>query len=86
MNKLAAALVPLLVVAASLAPPSYADDEEEAMRKDLTAVIALHGLPCGQVVAVKVLAKDDYAATCKDKNKYRVYLNAAGRVIVDKQE
>jgi|GEM_PF-993127 len=86
MNKLTAALVPWLVVAASLAPPSYADDEEEAMKKDLTAVIALHGLRCGQVVAVKVLAQDDYAATCKDKNKYHVYLNPAGRVIVDKQK
>ena len=86
MNKLTAAWVPWLVVAASLAPPSYADDEDEAMKKDLTAVIALHGLPCGQVVAVKVLAQDDYAATCKDKNKYHVYLNASGRVIVEKEK
>ena len=86
MNRLTAALVPLLIVAASLALPSYADDEEEALKKDLTAVIALHGLPCGQVVAVKVLAQDDYAATCKDKNRYHVYLNAAGRVIVETQK
>ena len=86
MNKLTAALVPWLVVAASLAPPSYADDEEEAMKKDLTAVIALHGLPCGQVVAVKVQAENDYAASCKDGNKYHVYLNAEGRVMVDAQK
>jgi len=25
------------------------------------------------------LAKDDYAATCKDGNKYRLYMNAEGR-------
>jgi hypothetical protein len=86
MNKRTVALAPLLVVAACLAVPSFGDDDEEALKKDLTAVIALHGMPCGQVVAVKVLAQDDYAASCKDKNKYHVYLNAAGRVIVEKQK
>ena len=85
MNKLTVTLAHLLVVAAFLAVPSFADDDE-ALKKDLTAVIALQGLPCGQVVAVKVLAENDYAASCKDKNKYRVYLNAAGRVVVEKQK
>jgi hypothetical protein len=83
MNKLAVALVQAIVMAAFFAVPSLADDEE-ALKKDLTAVIALHGLPCGQVVAVKVLAESDYAASCKDRNRYRVYLNAEGRVIVEK--
>jgi hypothetical protein len=85
MNKLTVALAQSLVVAASFAVPSFADDEE-ALKKDLTAVIALHGLPCGQVVAVTVQAENDYAASCKDGNKYRVYLNAAGRVVVEKQK
>jgi hypothetical protein len=49
-------------------------------------VIALQGLPCGKVVAVKVLAESDYAASCEDGNKYRVYLNAEERVVVEKQE
>jgi len=86
MNKLTVTLARSLVLAAILAVPSFADDDEEALKKDLTAVIALHGLPCGQVVAVKVLAQDDYSASCKDKNKYHVYLNAEGRVIVEKQK
>jgi len=77
------ALARSLFVAALLAASSFADDEE-ALKKDLTAVIALHGLPCGQVVAVKVQAENDYAASCKDGNEYRVYLNAAGRVLVEK--
>jgi hypothetical protein len=59
---------------------------DEALRKDLTAVIALHGQPCGEVVAVKVRGEDDYDATCKDGNKYHVYLNADGRVVVEKQQ
>ena len=72
-----------IVIAAFSAVPSFADDDA-ALKKDLTAVIALHGLPCGQVVAVKVQAENDYAASCQDGNRYHVYMNAAGRVIVEK--
>ena len=85
MKRLTVALTRSLVVAALLAVPSFAQDDEQ-LKKDLTAVIALHGQPCGEVVAVKVLAKDDYAASCKDGNKYRVYMNAEGRVVVEKQK
>ena len=85
MNRLTMALAQSLVVVVFFAVPSIADDEE-ALKKDLTAVIALHGLPCGQVVAVKVQAENDYAASCKDGNKYHVYLNDAGRVVVEKQK
>jgi hypothetical protein len=72
-------------VATLLAAPAAAQDEE-TLKKDLTSVIALHGKPCGQVVSVKVLADNDYAASCADGNKYRVYLNAEGRVVVDEQK
>jgi hypothetical protein len=76
-----------LVVAAIVAVPvSGQEQDDEALKKDLTAVIALHGLPCGQVVAVKVQGDNDYAASCKDGNKYHVYLNAAGRVVVEAQK
>ena len=74
-----------LLVAACFAVPSFAADDE-ALKKDLTAVIALQGLPCGEVVAVTVQAENDYAVSCKDDNKYRVYLNAAGRVVVEKRK
>ena len=72
-----------LVLFALLAGPSFAQDDE-ALKKDLTAVIALHGLPCGEVVAVTVRAENDFAASCKDGNRYRVHLNAEGRVVVEK--
>jgi len=85
MNTLTVALAQLLVVAALFVGPSFAEDDEK-LKKDLTAVIALHGLPCGQVVAVKVLAENDFTASCNDGNKYRVYLNADGRVIVEKRK
>jgi hypothetical protein len=85
MKKLVTASAELLVTAALFAGPSFAQ-EDEALKKDLTAVIALHGLPCGEVVAVTVQGENDYAASCKDGNKYRVYLNPAGRVIVEPQK
>ncbi len=85
MNTLTRLVARSLVVAAFVGAPCLAEDDE-TLKKDLTAVIALHGLPCGQVVAVKVQAENDYAASCKDGNKYHVYLNADGRVIVEKLE
>lgn len=84
MHRRAFALAGTLAVAALLAAQSPGVDEE-ALKKDLTAVIALQGLPCGTVVAVTVRADNDYAASCKDGNRYRVFLNATGRVVVEPQ-
>ena len=53
--------------------------------KDLTAVIALQGLPCGKVVGVQQRGENDYIASCEDGNHYRVFVNADGRVIAEKQ-
>jgi len=83
-KQLIAGVARSLLLVACLALPAFAQDDE-ALKKDLTAVIALHGLPCGEVVAVEVLGKNDYAASCKDGNKYRVYENEKGRVIVEKR-
>ena len=85
MNKRIVVLVQSIILAALFAVPSLAADDE-ALKKDLTAVIALQGLPCGQVVSVSTQAENDYAVTCKDENKYRVYLNDAGRVVVEKRK
>jgi hypothetical protein len=85
MNRPIVVLSRSLFVLTLFAAPSFAADDE-ALKKDLTAVIALQGLPCGEVVNVIVQAESDFAVTCKDANKYRVYLNDAGRVIVDKQK
>ena len=85
MNKRTVVLAQSLFMLALFAVPSFAQDEE-ALKKDLTAVIALQGLPCGEVVAVEEQAESDYAVSCKDGNMYRVYLNAAGRVVVEKRK
>ena len=86
MQRLNLALAGSLVVAAFFAVPSMAADDDEELKKDLTAVIALNGLPCGKVIAVKVLAENDYTASCEDKNKYHVFMNEAGRVVVEKSK
>jgi hypothetical protein len=57
-----------------------------AVAKDLTAVIALQGLPCGKVVSVTQQGEDDYVASCEDGNRYRVFVNADGRVVVEKRD
>ena len=85
MKRRTVAVAQSLFVLAFVAAPSFAA-EDEALKKDLTAVIALQGLPCGEVVAVTVQAESDYAASCKDGNQYHVYLSAEGRVMVDKQK
>ena len=84
MNRATAAIAGSLFVMALVAAPSFAA-YDEARKADLTAVIALQGLPCGEVVEVTTQAESDYAVTCKDSNKYRVHLNSAGRVVVDKR-
>jgi len=66
------------------AAPALAADNV-SLRKDLTSVIALLGLPCGQVVSAVRLKDNDHVATCQDGNRYRIFLNAQGRVVAQKQ-
>ena len=68
--------------------PALAGDEagsDVTVAKDLTSVIALQGMPCGQVVSTKEQGDNDYLATCQDGSRYRVFVNADGRVVVTKQ-
>jgi len=85
MKKHTRSFLQSIFVAALFAVPSLAADDE-ALKKDLTAVIALQGLPCMQVVTVKTQAESDFIVTCKDENKYHIYLNDKGRVIVEKSK
>ncbi len=66
----------------SAVPLLAADDA--SFGKDLMATIALHGLPCDKVIEAKRNGDSDYTATCKDGNRYHVFVNAQGRVIVQK--
>jgi len=73
----------LSVVAACGGPSlSHADPE---VPQDMKAVIALQGQPCDKVVSVKRNADSDYLVTCKDGNRYHVFVDAKGRAVVQKQ-
>jgi hypothetical protein len=63
------------------APLLAADD---AIGKDLRATIALQGYPCDQIVSSQRNADSDYTASCKDGNRYHVFVNPQGRVVVQK--
>jgi len=64
------------------APLLAADDA--SLGKDLKATIALQGLPCDRLVEAKRNKDSDYTASCKDGNRYHIYVNAQGRVVVQK--
>jgi hypothetical protein len=81
----AAALRTALALYACIAAVPSAGADDAKQRQDLTAVIALQGKPCGEVVKVEELAPNDYVATCKDGNRYHVYVNPQGRVTVDRK-
>jgi hypothetical protein len=75
---LASAVVAVLGVAGSLRA------EEPAMGGDLAATIALQGMPCDKVVSATRNGDSDYTATCKDGNRYHVFVDSTGRVVVQK--
>jgi hypothetical protein len=81
MNARAKAIALTSLGALLAAGSALADD---AFGKDLMATIALQGKPCDQVVDAKRNADSDYVATCKDGHRYHVYVNAQGRVVVEK--
>lgn len=74
-----------LALAATLAAAPARAADDASVKRDLTAVIALHGLPCGRVVGFERRGENDYVATCQDGNRYRVFVNAEGRVVVEKR-
>ena len=88
MSKLKKALVAVAAVMMAGSVTSLGAQEAASditLAQDLTAVIALQGLPCGRVVRAAQQGENDYVATCQDGNRYRIYTNKDGRVIVEKR-
>ena len=73
----------LVLSAASINGPLLAADDA-SFAKDLTATIVLQGMACDKVVQSKRNGDSDYIALCKDGNRYHVFVNGNGRVIVQK--
>jgi hypothetical protein len=76
-----ALIFPLAVLFAGPSPAA----EDAALLKDLTSVIMLLGMPCGQVVSATRQADNDHIASCKNGDRYRVFVNAEGRAVAQKQ-
>jgi hypothetical protein len=73
-----------LLTAAVLGSAPLLAADDAAMIKDLGATIALQGQPCDKVVDVKRNGDSDYTASCKDGNRYPVFVDSTGRVVVKK--
>lgn len=75
----------LFYIAASMAASAMVLAADDAsIGRDLQATIVLQGHPCDRIVASKRNADSDYVATCKDGNRYHVFVSPQGRVVVEK--
>lgn len=82
------ALVAAMISGSGISLAAEEKEEEAAsdvtLAQDLTAVLALQGKPCGRVVNAARQGEDDYLATCENGDRYRIFVNEDGRVIVEK--
>jgi hypothetical protein len=69
---------------ALLAGASLPAAAQESIGKDLKATIALQGQSCDAVVKSQRNGDSDYTVTCKDGNRYHVFIDPQGRVVVKK--
>ena len=72
------------LIAAFVGSPAQAA-ENVTLLKDLSSAISVLGQPCGPVVSAARQGENDHIATCKDGNRYRVFINPQGRVVAQKQ-
>ncbi len=63
---------------------AYGAPQQETVGQDLAATIVLHNLPCDQVIDSQRHGDSDYIATCHDGNRYHIFIDAQGHVIVQK--
>lgn len=84
MKKYMKAWALMIVITVFFTGPSLAS-EDAVLLKDMTSVIALLGLPCGKVVSATKQGDNDHIVSCQDGNRYRVFLNAEGRVVAEKK-
>jgi len=74
-----------VVIATSLCSATVGAQSDVAIGKDIKVTIALHGYTCDEVIDVKHNGDSDYLASCKDGNRYRVFVDKEGRVVVQKK-
>jgi hypothetical protein len=75
----------LMVSLAALVAGPAAAAADAPLLKDLTAVILLLGQPCGQVISAKRRSSNEHFASCSNGIRYRVFIDAGGRAVAQKQ-
>lgn len=76
----------LLALALTITPPALAQAQDDAqVRKDLATVLALKGKPCGEIVTLERQAENDYLVSCQDGHRYRIFIGADDRVIIEER-
>ena len=73
-----------LTAAALLGVAPFVAADDASLGTDLKATIALQGMPCDKLIEAKRNGDSDYTASCQDGNRYHIYVNPQGRVIVQK--
>lgn len=72
------------VGAVVLGHSAFVSAADSDIGKDLGATIALQGMSCDKVVEAKRNGDSDYVARCANGNRYHVFVDANGRVVVQK--
>jgi hypothetical protein len=75
----------LMALAGLLGSTALLAASDDAFARDLKVTIALQGLPCDEIASTQRNGDSDYVATCKDGNRYHIFVNPQGRVVVQKQ-
>jgi len=75
----------LVFTFASLGAGPSAAAADPALLKDLGAVIVLLGLPCDRLVSAARQADGSHIAACRNGKRYRIFINAEGRVVALRQ-
>jgi hypothetical protein len=83
-RRVAAAALAAATLAAAAPGRAQQEPAQDAVKRDLFAVIALEGKPCGAVTSVQRLGENDYVATCRTGDRYRVRI-VNGRVSIEEQ-
>ena len=81
MKQLLSVLASTTFVFVGSIPLHAADDP---VLQDLKVTIALQGYACDEIVSAERNADSDYTASCRDGNRYHIFVNAQGRVVVEK--
>lgn len=87
MNRKRSLFTQVLLAAALSAAVGLAGAQENGIstREDLETVLALKRMPCDGITDLQRQDENDYLVTCSDGHRYRIYIDAEDRVVVEER-